>query len=184
MKNRYMQLFLSTLRLSACTFGGGFVIIALMRRRFVKELRWIEEQEMLDMTAIAQSAPGAVAVNASILVGYHVAGFPGAMVTLLGAVLPPLVIISIISVFYQAFRQSTLVNMAMAGMLSGVAAVIADVILTMVCGLAQARRMLPLLMMAGAFVAVSFFKLPIAVVLPFCGIVGLLDTCVQQERRA
>ena len=73
-KNKYWQLFLSTFKLSACTFGGGFVIIPLMRERFVKELHWIEEEEMLDLTAIAQSSPGSIAINASILVGYHVAG--------------------------------------------------------------------------------------------------------------
>jgi chromate transporter len=83
-KNKYWQLFLSTFKLSACTFGGGFVIIPLMRERFVKELHWIEEEEMLDLTAIAQSSPGSIAINASILVGYHVAGIPGALITVVG----------------------------------------------------------------------------------------------------
>ena len=96
-KNKYWQLFLSTFKLSACTFGGGFVIIPLMRERFVKELHWIDEEEMLDLTAIAQSSPGSIAINASILVGYHVAGIPGALITVVGAALPPLIIISIIS---------------------------------------------------------------------------------------
>ena len=84
-KNKYWQLFLSTFKLSACTFGGGFVIIPLMRERFVKELHWIDEEEMLDLTAIAQSSPGSIAINASILVGYHVAGIPGALITVVGA---------------------------------------------------------------------------------------------------
>ena len=84
-KGKYRTLFLSTLQLSACTFGGGFVIIPLMRRKFVEQLHWIDEQEMLDLTAIAQSSPGAIAVNASILVGYHAAGISGALVTVLGA---------------------------------------------------------------------------------------------------
>lgn len=92
---KYRELFFSTFKLSACTFGGGFVIIPLMRKKFVEELGWIEEDEMLDLIAIAQSSPGAIAVNASILVGYHVAGFLGAMLTVLGTVLPPLIIISI-----------------------------------------------------------------------------------------
>lgn len=74
--HKYRELFFSTFKLSACTFGGGFVIIPLMRKKFVEELGWIEEDEMMDLTAIAQSSPGAIAVNASILVGYHVAGFP------------------------------------------------------------------------------------------------------------
>ena len=71
-QNKYLTLFLSTFQLSAFTFGGGFVIIPLMRKKFVEQLHWIEEQEMLDLTAIAQSSPGAIAVNASILVGYRV----------------------------------------------------------------------------------------------------------------
>ena len=75
--HKYKTLFLSTLQLSAFTFGGGFVIIPLMRKKFVEQLHWIDEQEMLDLTAIAQSSPGAIAVNASILVGYRVAGATG-----------------------------------------------------------------------------------------------------------
>lgn len=63
------KLFWINLVLSACTFGGGFVIISMMRKKFVEELGWLEEEEMLDMAAIAQSAPGSLAVNASIVVG-------------------------------------------------------------------------------------------------------------------
>ena len=70
-RSRYLKLFLSTLEISAFTFGGGYVIIPLMRKTFVGKLKWIEDQEMLDLTAIAQSAPGPIAVNAAILVGYR-----------------------------------------------------------------------------------------------------------------
>ena len=117
--NIYRKLFASTFKLSACTFGGGFVIIPLMRKKFVEELHWIEEEEMMDLTAIAQSSPGAIAVNASILVGYHVAGIKGALTTVVGTILPPLIIISIISMFYAAFRDNIYVSMAMTGMLVG-----------------------------------------------------------------
>ena len=71
-------------------FGGGFVIIPLMRKKFVDELGWIEEEEMLDLTAIAQASPGAIAVNASIMLGYHIAGIPGAILAVLGTVLTPI----------------------------------------------------------------------------------------------
>ncbi|MBQ2433875.1 MAG: chromate transporter, partial [Clostridia bacterium] len=134
-RNKYRQLFFSTFKLSACTFGGGFVIIPLMRKRFVEELGWIEEEEMLDLTAIAQSSPGAIAVNAAILVGYRACGFAGALISVLATVLPPLIIISVISLFYQAFRDNAIVNMAMAGMLCGVTAVIFDVVLNMMKGI-------------------------------------------------
>src|SRR5699024_6752 len=126
------------------TFGGGFVIIPLMRKKFVEELHWIDEQEMLDFTAIAQSSPGAIAVNASILVGYRVAGLCGALLTVLGTILPPLLIISVISFFYAAFRDNVFVNMAMTGMLAGVAAVICDVVITMGKGIVKQKRILPL----------------------------------------
>lgn len=139
----YVKLFLSTFQLSACTFGGGFVIIPLMRRKFVEELHWIEEQEMMDLTAIAQSAPGAIAVNASILVGYRVAGIAGALDTVLGTVLQPLVIISVISCFYAAFRENRIVSMAMSGMLAGVAAVVCDVVVTMGKEIVKRKRVLP-----------------------------------------
>ena len=180
--NPYGQLFVSTFRLSACTFGGGFVIIPLMRKRFVEELGWIEEQEMMDLTAIAQSSPGAIAVNASILVGYHVAGIPGALLTVLGTVLPPLIIISVISLFYQAFRDSAIVSMAMAGMLCGVAAVIFDVVIHMVKTVARQKRILPLLVLLGSFAAVRFFGVNIILVIFVCGVIGALETCRQQKR--
>lgn len=177
---RYGQLFVSTFKLSACTFGGGFVMIPLLRKRFVEELGWIEEQEMMDLTAIAQSSPGAIAVNASILVGYRVAGIPGALLTVLGAVLPPLMIISVISLFYQAFRDNAIVNMAMAGMLCGVAAVIVDVVIHMVKTIVQ-WKIVPLLVLVGSFAAVRFCGVNIILVILVCGLIGALETMRQEK---
>lgn len=179
--NKYKQLFLSTFKLSACTFGGGFVIIPLMRKKFVEELGWIDEEEMFDLTAIAQSSPGAIAVNASILIGYHVAGFYGAMLTVLGTILPPLIIISIISLFYQAFRDNAIVNMVMTGMLPGVAAIIFDVVLNMSKTILQSKRLLPLVMIITSFIAVRFFSVNIIVIIVTCGLIGAIDTWYQDH---
>ena len=173
---KYKKLFFSTFKLSACTFGGGFVIIPLMRKKFVEELGWIQEDEMMDLAAIAQSSPGAIAVNASILVGYHVAGIPGAMLTVLGTVLPPLIIISIISMFYQAFRDNAYVNMAMAGMLCGVAAVIFDVVINMAKNIFQKKRLLPVIVMLGSFIAVRCLSVNIISIIIICGVIGAADT--------
>lgn len=173
---KYGQLFLSTFKISACTFGGGFVIIPLLRKRFVEELGWIGEEEMMDLAAIAQASPGAIAVNASILVGYHVAGVSGALLTVLGSVLPPLVIISVISLFYQAFRDNAIVNMAMAGMLCGVAAVIFDVVINMVKTLLQQKRLLPPVVLVGAFIANRYLGVNIIVIILVCGVIGAVDT--------
>lgn len=173
---KYAKLFFSTFQLSACTFGGGFVIIPLMRKKFVEELHWIDEEEMMDLTAIAQSSPGAIAVNASILIGYRVAGIPGALLTVLGTILPPLVIISVISFFYQAFRDNRIVNMVMAGMLAGVAAVICDVVITMGTEIIRRKRILPVVVLLLSFIAVRFFNINIILILLICGVVGAIDT--------
>jgi len=179
--HKYSQLFLSTFKLSACTFGGGFVIIPLMRKKFVEELCWIEEHEMMDLTAIAQSSPGAIAVNASILVGYKVAGLAGALLTVLGTVLPPLIIVSVISLFYQTFRDNPFVNMAMNGMLAGVAAVICDVVLKMVKEINAQKRLLPVVVLAGSFIATRYLNISIVYIILICGLIGATDTYCKEH---
>lgn len=170
--NFYWKLFSSTFTLSAFTFGGGFVIIPLMRKKFVEEYHWIEEEEMLDMTAIAQSSPGAIAVNASIIIGYRLAGVLGALITVLGTVLPPLIILTVISYFYAAFRDNRTVQALMTGMQVGVAAVIADVVYDMGKSVVKEKNILPILVMAAAFIAVYFFKVNVIVIILAAGIVG------------
>ncbi len=182
-KRKLRTLFFSTLELSAFTFGGGFVIIPLLRKKFLDQLHWIEEQEMLDLVAIAQSSPGAIAVNASILVGYHVAGIPGALLSVIGTVLPPLVIISVISLFYAAFRSNAYVNMAMNGMLAGVAAVICDVVLTMGTPLFRAKKPLPLLVLIGSFLAVYALDMSIMLVILVCAGIGALEMLWKKKQQ-
>ena len=161
----YWTLFYSTFYLSAFTFGGGFVIIPLMKKRFVDDRKWIENEEMLDLIAIAQSSPGAIAVNASIIMGYRIGGIPGSLIATLGTVLPPLIIISIISFFYTAFRDNTYVSALLKGMQSGVAAVIIDVVLTMAGGIIKEKRIISIIMMVGAFVATFFFNVNVAYII-------------------
>ena len=142
-KEVLVKLFLSTLYLSAFTFGGGYVIVTLMKKKFVDEYHWIEEDEMLDLTAIAQSSPGAIAVNGAIVVGYKLAGLPGVLVSIVATVIPPFVIIALISVFYNAFRNNWLISQMLEGMQAGVGAVIASVVYDWPRGLwrAEIRRL-------------------------------------------
>lgn len=174
--NRYLTLFTSTFRLSACTFGGGFVIVPLLKKKFADELGWIDENEIMDLTAIAQSSPGAIAVNASILIGYHVGGVAGALISVIGTVLPPLIIISVISLFYQAFRDSLIVSRVMTGMLAGVAAVITDVVLRMAGNILKEKKPLPVIMLIASFIAVRFFSINVITLILICGSIGAADT--------
>lgn len=171
----YTKLFTSTFYLSAFTFGGGYVIVPLMRKQFVNKYKWIDEEEMFDLTAIAQATPGAIAVNAAILIGYRLAGLLGAMITVLGTVLPPLVIISAISVAYTAFRDNVLIHSVLLGMQAGVAAVILDVVVTMINSLQKERKKMPILIFIGVLIAVFVFKLDIFIVILLSGILGAIS---------
>ena len=103
------KIFFATLYLSAFTFGGGYVIVTLMKKQFVDELHWIDEEEMLDLVAIAQSSPGAIAVNGAIVVGYKLAGIVGVLTAVLGTVIPPFLIIAAVSVFLSVYTKYSLI---------------------------------------------------------------------------
>ncbi|WP_373077419.1 chromate transporter [Fusobacterium varium] len=182
-KNFYRKLFLSTFYISSFTFGGGFVIIPLMRKKFVEEYRWIKDTQMLDLIAIAQSSPGAIAVNASIIIGYRLSGIMGAVVATVATVLPPLIILSIISLFYLAFKENLIVNAVMKGMQAGVAAVIIDVVYSMASQVIKSKHLLPISMMILVFIATYFLKINIILIIVVCGIVGALHSNFILKRR-
>ena len=165
-------LFLSMLVISACTFGGGFVIVTFMKRRFVDELKWIDEKEMLDMTALSQSAPGPIAVNAAIQVGWRAAGFAGMIAAVLGTVIPPVVILSVISLFYQRFSSSRAVALTLRGMACGVAAVILDVSVTLGRNVLKTGNTVRIFTAAAAFIAVFVFRVNVLWIIPAAAVIG------------
>ena len=175
-----VRLFLSALSLSAFTFGGGYVIVTLMKKKFVDELHWVEEEEMLDLVAIAQSSPGAIAVNGAIVVGYKLAGLLGVITTVIATVLPPFVILTLISFCYTAFRSNPIVGWMLEGMQAGVGAVIAQVVWEMAAPLAWERKWLSLLVMAAAFGANWFFHVSAVFIILACGLLGAVWTLCQK----
>ncbi len=178
----FWTLFISTFTLSAFTFGGGYVIVPLMRKKFVETLGWIDEEEMLDLIAIAQSAPGPIAVNSSIIIGYRLAGIPGALVTTFGTVLPPMVILSAISQFYTAFRDNVVVSLVLKGMGIGVAAVIVDVVYTMAKGVVKTKDALWIIVMCVALVVALFTSVNVVFVILACGVVGAINVIAQDKK--
>ena len=176
------KLFFTMLYISAFTFGGGFVIITFMKRKFVDELHWIDEQEMLDMTALAQSSPGAIAVNAAILVGWKMAGFTGMLVAVAGTILPPMTILSVISLFYAAFASNVYVALVLKGMQAGVAAVILDVVCSLGSNVLKTRSLLHFLVLAAAFVATFFFDVNVIYIILAAALVGVLRAMLQKRK--
>lgn len=181
-KGTLLKLFFSMLYISAFTFGGGFVIITFMKRKFVDELGWIDEQEMLDLTALAQSSPGAIAVNAAILVGWRVGGFLGMVTAVIGTVLPPITILSVISLFYAAFAANPYVTLVLKGMQAGVAAVILDVVWGLGANVVKTKSAIHMVVMAVAFVATFVYGVNVIYIILAAGLLGVVLAMLQRQK--
>jgi chromate transporter len=123
MKDKYkviLQLFTTFFRIGAFTFGGGYAMIPIIQKEAVEKRKWIKDEDIIDLLAIAESTPGVLAVNSATFVGYNVGGFWGSLAATLGVVLPSFIIILILSGFYVAFRQNVWVDYAFRGIKAGV----------------------------------------------------------------
>lgn len=176
------KLFFSTLYLSAFTFGGGYVIVTLLKNRFVDQYHWIDEEEMLDLVAIAQSSPGAIAVNGAIVVGYKLAGLPGVLLSVLGAVLPPMIILSLISVCYNAFASNPLVGALLGGMRAGVGAVIVSVVYDMGKKVVLEKDWLHIAIMIASFCLCYFCNVNVVFILLAVAAFGVLRAVLEQKK--
>ncbi len=179
-----LNLFFSTLYISAFTFGGGFVIITFMKRKFVDELHWIDETEMLDLAALAQSSPGAIAVNAAIMVGWRVGGFAGMLIAVLGTILPPMVILSVISFIYAEFASNPFVAGALKGMQAGVAAVIFDVVCDLGAKVFKLKKPSYLAVMGLAFAATWVFHINVVLIILGAAVFGIVSEVLAHRKGA
>lgn len=181
-KQILQKLFTSTLMLSAFTFGGGYVIITLMKKTFVDDFGWIDEEEMLDLVAIAQSAPGAIAVNGAIVVGYKLAGLLGVLTAVFATIIPPFAIISLIAVFYDAFRQNTWIALLLEGMQAGVGAVIVAVVISMGQQVIQRKTLILNVIMFTAFIANYLFNVNVIIIILIAAGIGLTQYFIRRDK--
>lgn len=185
MKNKIktlFTLFYTMLYISAFTFGGGFVIVTFMKKKFVDKLHYIDEEEMLDYIALSQSSPGAIAVNCAILVGWKAAGFAGMLAATLGTVIPPVAILSVVSYFYAAFKDNLYVSLMLKGMQAGVAAVIADVVWDMTAKLIKKKKPALYVILAAAFLAVFLFKVNVMLIIAAALAVGAVMAFITTKK--
>ena len=179
-----LRLFATFFKIGAFTFGGGYVIVSLMKKRFVDERHWIGEDEMLDLVAIAQSSPGPIAVNGAIVVGYKLAGLIGALVAIVATIIPPFVIISVISYFYELFRDNFIISKLLSGMQAGVGAVIASVAWDMGGSVVKQKDAASIVIMLAAFVAVCVFRVNVVYIILVCIGLGVLRTLLARRKKA
>ncbi len=177
-------LFTSLLYISAFTFGGGFVIVTFMKRRFVDKLGWLDEQEMLDMTALAQSSPGPIALNAAIQVGWRVGGAVGMVIATIATILPPMIILTVVSIFYSAFANNEYVALVLKGMQAGVAAVIADVVCDLGSKVLKTKSWIHIALMLAAFIATYFLNINVIFVILASALIGVILSLIDRRKGA
>lgn len=164
----YLWLAGISLYISSVTFGGGYVVIPLIKKSYVEKKKLFSEEDSMDMAAVAQSSPGAIAINLSGLCGYRVAGIAGTIICCLAAVTPPLVILSAVSAFYDAFRSNLVIAALLKGMEAGVAAIMLDFIIDLWLPIIGKRDLLLTLLVPTAFVCNFFLGIHVALILLAC----------------
>lgn len=169
----YWTLFKSTFLISAFTVGGGFVIIPLLKGKFVDEYHWLTEKDTINLVAIAQSMPGVVAVNSAVILGYRMAGILGTLVALVATVLPPLIIITIVAYCYEFFVRSEVVKTILKGMQCGATALIVNVGIDLVLKQAKKKLILPILIIIATFIANAVWDFNIMTLVLIDGFIGL-----------
>ena len=173
----YLWLFGVNLYISSFTFGGGYVVIPMIRKSYVEKKGWFTEEELMDMSAIAQSSPGAIAVNLSVLAGYRIAGMPWAVISCIAAVLPPIVVLSFVSMAYTAFRDNAVISAVLKGMEAGVAALIVDFVLDMCAMIYKQKKWLNTMLVVAAFAASYLLNIHVALILLLAVVISLADSC-------
>lgn len=158
-------LFFTNFFISSFTFGGGYVVIPMIRKYFVEKKAWISDEKLMDLAAIAQSSPGAIAVNLSVLAGFQTAGFSGALISCIASVLPALILLSFISVWYVSFSQNMAVSAILKGMESGVAALIVDLVINMYQMILEEKNILLAMLVPIVFIGNYLLGLNVAALL-------------------
>lgn len=155
---RLLWLFKANIIISCLAVGGGYMIIPLVKKQFIDNAKAFDFDELIEMYAIAQSAPGAIATNLSAIVGYKIAGFIGSVVSCIAAILPPLVIMSVVALCYQKVIDNHEINAALKGMIAAIAAIIIDVVYDMGKNVARTKEVLGFFTAAAVFAAAFIFN--------------------------
>ena len=164
------QIFSVFFRIGAFTFGGGYAMIPLIQKEMVERKHWVEDEDILEVVAIAESTPGPIAVNASTFIGYRVAGFWGAFFGTFGMILPSFVIILVISFVLRAFQELRLVQYAFMGIRAGVLALMLRALFMMYRQ--TEKSILAYIVMAAAFVLTAFWDINVLWVIIGCAVFG------------
>ena len=178
---RMWQLFVTFFKIGGFTFGGGYAMIPLIQKEAVEKHKWVTDDDILEIIAIAESTPGPIAINSATFVGYRTCGVLGAACATFGVVLPSFVVILAISYVLKEFQNIRAVQYAFNGIRAGVLALLFKALWSMFKK--SPRGWAAYVVMAGAFVATAFLDINVLYVVIACAVFGLI-TALLADRRA
>lgn len=183
MKEKFRKaliLFITFFKIGAFTFGGGYAMIPLIQREVVENKKWITDDDILEIIAIAESTPGPIAINSATFVGFRVCGFWGSFFATLGVVLPSFIIILTISFILNEFQHITAVQYAFQGIRAGVLALLMKALWTMYkkCP----KNLVSYIVMAAAFILTAILDAPVLLVIIGCAVFGLISSIIIARR--
>ena len=179
-RSQLLPLFLTFFKIGAFTFGGGYAMIPLIQRETVEGRKWITDEDVLEIIAIAESTPGPIAINSATFVGSRVAGVPGAACATLGVILPSFVIILIVARLLDAFQHLRVVQYAFFGIRAGVLALILKAFWNMYKKCPKGAVSYGIA--AGAFILAAILKVNVLVVILCCAAAGLVTSLIRAGR--
>lgn len=170
--DKILKMFLSFLKIGAFTFGGGYAMIPLIEAEVVDKNNWLSKEEFLDIIVISQTFPGALAVNSSMFIGYRIGGFLGALLGVLGVIIPSFIIILLIAVLFMQFRNNYYVDLAF----KGIGAAVPMLILIAVVSLSKAvkKTYINLIITIAALVSILVFNIHPVIVVLLSGLYGVI----------
>lgn len=169
---KLFSMFLSFLKIGAFTFGGGYAMIPLIQAEVVDNKRWITEDDFLDILVISQSFPGAIAVNTSIFIGYKIQGIGGAVLALLGTILPSFLIILLVASYFMQFRDNYYVNLVF----KGISAAVPVMVLIAVVNLSKSikKNYANFFIITIVVLSISYFNIHPVLVILLSGLYGFI----------
>ena len=176
---KVVQLFITFIKIGAFTFGGGYAMVPLIQRETVEKKKWINDDDILEIVAIAESTPGPIAVNSATFVGYKTAGVLGAAAATIGVVLPSFTIIYFISFVIDKFENNTAVKYAFSGIRAGVLALIIKALWTM--SKKSAKNIISFIITAFAFIFAAL-NINVIYIILACAVTGIVSSLIMSGR--
>ena len=177
---KLLTLFKTTFIVSL-TANSGYAILSELKTKFVTKYKWISEDKMNDYIALAQSCPGPMAISCSTIVGYEIAGYLGAFISVLGCIIPPIIIMVIVSYFYQYIIQNKIVAIFMKGMSFGVVAMLLDVLIGLFTSVTKKGYIYPIALIVFSFLYIKFVDATVFFLVFICIICALIKAKYTKE---